>query len=224
MPTATAARLPDRARSQRDGLRCRIRLADGRVFAGEFAPERHRALQLGMLHEQTAGLVELAAGSRRDGRLQITTRRRSDHFLPGGGASDARVAYGAARARRAPRRTGRGGVRRSRGADGAARGEAGGQRDPVSVGRRRPARAAARAVGVPRRASLPHADRERRVRRLPRLLSAGGAAPGHARGRRRRASWSSRSSAPTCGSSTGSGSVRTAGRASPTRRARSGRG
>ena len=39
-----------------------------------------------MLHEPTAGLVELAAGVRRDGRLQITTRRRSDHFLPGGGA------------------------------------------------------------------------------------------------------------------------------------------
>ena len=37
-----------------------------------------------MLHEQTAGLVELAAGVRRAGRLQITTRRRSDHFLPGG--------------------------------------------------------------------------------------------------------------------------------------------
>jgi hypothetical protein len=55
------------------------------VFAGELAPERHRALQLGMLHERTAGLVELAAGRRRDGRLQITTRRRSDHFLPGGG-------------------------------------------------------------------------------------------------------------------------------------------
>ena len=67
-------------------MRCRIRLADGRLFAGELAPERHRALQLGMLHTQTAGFVELAAGVRRDGRLQITTRRRRDHFLPGGGA------------------------------------------------------------------------------------------------------------------------------------------
>jgi hypothetical protein len=37
------------------GLRCRIRLADGRVFAGELAPERHRALQLGLLHEHTPG-------------------------------------------------------------------------------------------------------------------------------------------------------------------------
>jgi hypothetical protein len=56
------------------------------VFTGELAPERHRALHLGMLHEHTTGLVELAAGSRRDGRLQITTRRRRDHFLPGGAA------------------------------------------------------------------------------------------------------------------------------------------
>ena len=56
------------------------------MFTGALEPERHRALQLGVLHEQTGGLVELAAGARRDGRLQITTRRRADHFLPGGGA------------------------------------------------------------------------------------------------------------------------------------------
>src|SRR5579875_751837 len=88
MPTATAAREHSGAGSRDEALRCRIRLADGRLFAGELAPERHRALQLGMLHEHTAGLVELAAGARRDGRLQITTRRRSDHFLPGGGAGE----------------------------------------------------------------------------------------------------------------------------------------
>ena len=63
-----------------------MRLADGRVFSGPLAPERHRALQLGVLHTDTDGLVELAAGARRDGRLQITTRRRADHFLPGGHA------------------------------------------------------------------------------------------------------------------------------------------
>jgi hypothetical protein len=68
-------------------LRCRVRLADGRVFTGPLAPERHRALQLGILHEQTDGLVELAAGARRDGRLRISTRRRADHFLPGGRAA-----------------------------------------------------------------------------------------------------------------------------------------
>jgi hypothetical protein len=55
------------------------------VFTGEVAPERHRSLQIGVLHEDTEGLVELAAGVRRDGRLQINTRRRADHFLPGGG-------------------------------------------------------------------------------------------------------------------------------------------
>jgi hypothetical protein len=59
------------------------------VFAGPLAPQRHRALQLGVLHEHTAGLVELAAGSRRDERLQITTRRRSDHYLPGGHTGEA---------------------------------------------------------------------------------------------------------------------------------------
>ncbi len=63
-----------------------MRLADGRVFSGALALERHRALQLGVLHDQSDGLVELAAGARRDGRLQITTRRRADHFLPGGRA------------------------------------------------------------------------------------------------------------------------------------------
>jgi hypothetical protein len=84
MPTATAARAEDRASRKREGLRCRVRLADGRVFAGPLEPERHRALQLGLLHEQTNGLVELAAGARRNERLQITTRRRADHFLPGG--------------------------------------------------------------------------------------------------------------------------------------------
>jgi hypothetical protein len=84
MPATTVAPVRDRAHGKREGLRCRVRLADGRVFSGPLAPERHRALQLGVVHEHTDGLVELAAGMRRDGRLQITTRRRADHFLPGG--------------------------------------------------------------------------------------------------------------------------------------------
>jgi hypothetical protein len=84
MPVATDAPTRQRASDDREGLRCRVRLADGRTFAGALGPERHRALQLGVLHEQSGGLVELAAGARRDGRLQITTRRRPDHFLPGG--------------------------------------------------------------------------------------------------------------------------------------------
>src|SRR2546421_13025641 len=83
MPTAIA-HPPQRVQRTSDGLRCRVRLADGRVFAGELAPQRHRSLQIGLLHQETEGLVELAAGMRCDGRLQITTRRRADHFLPGG--------------------------------------------------------------------------------------------------------------------------------------------
>jgi hypothetical protein len=69
-----------------EGLRSRVRLADGRSFAAELPAHRHRSLQLGVLHEQTDGLVELAAGRRRDGALRLSTRRRSDHFLPGGRA------------------------------------------------------------------------------------------------------------------------------------------
>jgi hypothetical protein len=85
MPAAVTA-VPTRQHASDDseGLRCRVRLADGRVFTGPLVPERHRALQLGVLHEDSRGLVELAAGARRDGRLQITTRRRPDHFLSGG--------------------------------------------------------------------------------------------------------------------------------------------
>ena len=72
-----------------DQLRCRVRLADGRMFTGELPAERHRALQLGLLHSQSDGLVELAAGRREHGKLSITTRprpprTRPDHFLPGG--------------------------------------------------------------------------------------------------------------------------------------------
>src|SRR6266498_3661793 len=70
------------------GLRCRVRLADGRTFSGELPAVRHRALQLGMLHADSDGLVELAAGRRRDGHLQISTRQRPDHFLSGGRKGD----------------------------------------------------------------------------------------------------------------------------------------
>ena len=89
MLAAIAAPTRHRAPDEREGLRCRVRLADGRVFTGPLPPQRHRAVQLGILHEHTAGLVEIAAGARRDGRLQITTRRRADHFRPGGQAGEA---------------------------------------------------------------------------------------------------------------------------------------
>ncbi|MGH2883331.1 MAG: hypothetical protein ACRDPA_11655, partial [Solirubrobacteraceae bacterium] len=75
-------------------LPCRVRLMDGRTFTGELPAHRHRALQLGMLHTNTAGLVELAAGRREDGKLRIITRprpprTRPDHFLPGGASGNA---------------------------------------------------------------------------------------------------------------------------------------
>ena len=73
----------ERSRPPR-GLRCRVRLADGRVFCGELPAERHRALHIGLLHSQSNGLVEVAAGTRRDGTLHIHTRARADHFLPAG--------------------------------------------------------------------------------------------------------------------------------------------
>ena len=114
MPAATTALAPRTDRpAAGEELRCRIRLADGRVFAGPLAPERHRALQIGVLHAHTDGLVELAAGARRDGRLQITTRRRADHFLSGGRRRRGRLARAAARARGAARRRRRGGVPRA---------------------------------------------------------------------------------------------------------------
>ena len=79
---------PSASRSDDRRLRCRVKLADGRLVCAELSPERHRALQLSILHSRSAGLVELAAGTRRDGALAIHTRARADHFLPGG-ATDA---------------------------------------------------------------------------------------------------------------------------------------
>ena len=74
-------------RPQPAGLRCRVRLADGRVFTGTLPPARHRAIQLGMLHADTAELVELTPGTRSlDGKLALDRRRRPEHYLPGGAA------------------------------------------------------------------------------------------------------------------------------------------
>jgi hypothetical protein len=42
-------------------------------------------IQLGMLHRQTKGLVELTPGTRDlDGRLHVDRRSRREHYLPGG--------------------------------------------------------------------------------------------------------------------------------------------
>ena len=165
----------ERSRPPR-GLRCRVRLADGRVFCGELPAERHRALHIGLLHSQSNGLVELAAGTRRDGTLQIHTRARADHFLPGGatgapGWLEALLALAAiARGSR------RGAVHRTRGPLARARREARRRAHPRAVGRHRPARTATPPVGAARREALPPAGRERRRGRA-RLLAARQAAP-----------------------------------------------
>jgi hypothetical protein len=65
-----------------------VRLADGRLIRGELPPARQRALQLWLLHAETAELVELTPGTRRvDGRLDIDRRRHPEHYLPGGAAA-----------------------------------------------------------------------------------------------------------------------------------------
>ena len=59
-------------------LRCRVTLRDGRPVSGELPAERHRALQLWMLHRETRGLVELTPGTRDvEGRLHVDRRSRS---------------------------------------------------------------------------------------------------------------------------------------------------
>ncbi len=67
-------------------LPCRVRLADGRVYSGTLPAARHRALQLGMLHCETDGLVELTPGTRRPGaKVDIDRRKQTEHYLLGGG-------------------------------------------------------------------------------------------------------------------------------------------
>lgn len=66
-------------------LATRIGLADGRVFSGELPITRHRRIHLGLLHADSDGYVEIAAGHRPPGaKLRVTTRRDLGHFLPGG--------------------------------------------------------------------------------------------------------------------------------------------
>jgi hypothetical protein len=70
-------------------LTTRVRLADGRVFSGALPIERHRRIHLGLLHADSDGYVEIAAGRRAPGaKLRITTRKDAGHFLAGGGRGD----------------------------------------------------------------------------------------------------------------------------------------
>ena len=65
------------------------RRRDGATLEGTLSPEEHQALHLRMLHGQTTGLVEIAAGHRdSEGDLLIYTRRRPAYFLPGGASGD----------------------------------------------------------------------------------------------------------------------------------------
>ena len=80
---------PDDAARSTEGLDGRrlatkLRLRDGRIYEGAVTPERHRRLHLGLLHADSDGYVELAAGPRIAGRLRVRTRKDPGHFLPGG--------------------------------------------------------------------------------------------------------------------------------------------
>ena len=78
---ATAARRPLRRRGCAAASGC----GTGAVFCGELAPERHRALHLGLLHAESDGLVELTPGTRPPGgKVEIDRRTRCEHYLPGG--------------------------------------------------------------------------------------------------------------------------------------------
>lgn len=90
--TTVKARGPNRAVNlvgraavlESPGLAMKLRLRDGRTYDGTVTPERHRRLHLGLLHADSDGYVELAAGPRIAGRLRVRTRKDPGHFLPGG--------------------------------------------------------------------------------------------------------------------------------------------
>jgi hypothetical protein len=66
-------------------LPIRVRLEDGRVFTGRLPARKHRAVQLGLLHADSTGLVELTPGTRPpEGKVDIDRRKHACHYLPGG--------------------------------------------------------------------------------------------------------------------------------------------
>lgn len=66
-----------------------VRMPDGRIVERHVSAERQRLMHLSLLHTRTRGYVELGAGNRRaDGKLDIYTRRKPDHFLRGGASGD----------------------------------------------------------------------------------------------------------------------------------------
>jgi hypothetical protein len=70
-------------------LPVRVRLADGRTFTGTLPAGKHRALQLGLLHGESEGLVELTKGTRPPGaKVDIDRRTHACHYLPGGAGAN----------------------------------------------------------------------------------------------------------------------------------------
>ena len=92
--TAVASPETVRRRARQPGTRqtpatvtlpCRVRVVDGRTFSGQLPAARHRALQLGLLHSESDGLVELTPGTRPpDGKVQLNRRKHDCHYLPAG--------------------------------------------------------------------------------------------------------------------------------------------
>lgn len=77
--------MPDSRRKMPSSRPARLRRADGRIVNTVLEPERQRGVHLCLLHRDSDGFVELAAGRRPPGaKLQITTRKDAGHFLRGG--------------------------------------------------------------------------------------------------------------------------------------------
>lgn len=65
-------------------LPCRVRRSDGSVFDGALRPIDHQAIQLQILHQTTAGFIELTPGTANErGKAQIDRRKHQRHFLHG---------------------------------------------------------------------------------------------------------------------------------------------
>ena len=227
-PRPRAPAVPRAAGAGGARLRCRVRLADGRVFTGELPAARHRALQLGMLHADTAELVELTPRHPDRGRRAAARPARPARALP-------------ARRRRPESRAGSPPCSARRARSATAPTPTGtphdGTREEAFVGvapRLRAARQQGRGrrtrflwVDIDQPGQLPALWAFLAERPCHLLIESGGSGGVHAywklaeplpapdRTRTPASSWS-RSSRRTCGSSTASESATTASRTSPT--------
>ena len=76
------------AEGEREMLPVTVRLKDGREVTGERTPSWHRDMHLTFLHATSRGFIEVAAGERDKGKLEIYTRRRREYFVVAGGHRD----------------------------------------------------------------------------------------------------------------------------------------